>query len=290
MSPLVVFVIITLFVLLGVTLRLASSAARASRDLTWGLGPQIEAEREGALSRLARQAGWRLTGTELGLAWMAAVSSTIALTIGLGAGLAVTLVVVAIAVAAPLAVAFLARRKSAGQLEPQFGEAMALIAADVRSGSTVGTSLASVVQTSEEPLRSHLTQVVQRVESGVLLGDALEEMARTTGSVDVRILATAVKVQESHGGSIASLIDQIGETVADRQELRRLIIARSASMTMTVRIVTGAVALFVVVGATVLEQGRDFYSRPIGWLAIAVIVAMLVLANVVAAKLRDSVL
>ena len=269
---------------------LARDARRAVRDESLGVAPDQTARAGHALTRAIKRAGWNVTVPELLIVWMLATSAGALGATALGWG-AVGALACAGAGAAlvPLAL-LLAVRRARGDLEEQFGEAMPLIAADINAGQTLPDALRSVSSEAEEPLRNHIQRVFARVEAGMAFDQALQLMAQETKSLDVQILASTVQIQQEHGGSVGRVIDQIGQTIADRAELRRMVRARSASMTLTVRIITGVVGCMVLASALLLDQGREFYAQPVGWVSAGVIAALLVCANVVTARLRDAVL
>jgi len=284
----------TALALLGAALAcvhvLGRDARLAAHDESLGVAPRQHARAARILESALKHAGWNITCTELLIVWMlvTGVCATAAVALGWGPP-AVLGCAAAGACLVPLAL-FIAVRRAGGDLEEQFGEAMPLIAADINAGQTLPDALRSLLHQAEEPLRGHIDRVFARVESGMPFDQALQLMAQETGSMDVQILASTVQIQQEHGGSVGRVIDQIGQTIADRAELRRMVRARSASMTLTVRIITGVVAGMVVVSALALEQGRAFWTQPVGWACAGVIAALLLCANLVTARLRDAVL
>ena len=115
----------------------------------------------------------------------------------------------------------LARRRKA--FSEQLPDTLQVIASALRGGHSLAGSLAVVVDSSGDPMRSEMQRVVADEALGVPLDDAITEVARRMDNRDLEQLSLIARLQRDSGISAAEVIDRVTETVRERFELRRLV-------------------------------------------------------------------
>lgn len=70
--------------------------------------------------------------------------------------------------------------------------------------------------------------VVNEVNLGNTLESALDNMQRRVASPDFELVVTAVLIQRQVGGDLASILDTISETIAERVRMKREVMALTA--------------------------------------------------------------
>jgi tight adherence protein B len=155
------------------------------------------------------------------------------------AGAAITLVAAIVgpgaAIVAMLAMGIgrLVRRRAAARVvadrrDEQVADLAGVLAAAMRAGMSVQQALGYAAREAEEPLRIELERVVEDLEVGVELGQAIDAWTRRVGTEDARLLMTAVDLHRSIGGDLPAVLDQVSASVRDRLGAAREVLALTA--------------------------------------------------------------
>ena len=140
----------------------------------------------------------------------------------------------------------LARRRKA--FAEQLPDTLQIVSGALRAGQSFAGSLAVVVDSSSEPMRSEMQRVVAAEQLGVPLDIAMAVVVKRMDSRDLEQVALVAELQRQAGGNAAEVIDRVAETVRERFELRRLISNLTAQGRMSRWIVSGLpVALVAVI-------------------------------------------
>lgn len=156
-------------------------------------------------------------------------------------------------------------------LERQLAQAEMQIAENSRSGLPVSRSIIACSELSQEPLKGHLKRLHNEMTfSDCTLAEGFENMAKRTGSADVKLLAEVIAIQEQTGSNLADALDFLHETIARRQEMRQSLQSALAETKITKTIVSATPwAIFILLAFAPLiriEGFWEFYStNPIGW-------------------------
>ncbi len=71
-----------------------------------------------------------------------------------------------------------------------------------------------------EPTAIEFRRVVQEVQLGIPMEDALEHLLGRMPSEDLDLVNTAVNIQREVGGNLAEILDSIAHTIRDRIKLK----------------------------------------------------------------------
>ncbi len=187
------------------------------------------------------QSRWGLfTAEELALAGIAmpvsslvvlmGCASVVAFAVGLvllGSWLVGLLLVVAVPFVTKILVSWRTgrvRRTFADQLPG----ALQMMAASLRAGHSFPRALDAVAKESDAPLGSELARVVNETRVGRDMLVSLEDVAVRMDSEDFRWVGSAIGAQKETGGNLNEILDQVAETIRDRQHVRQQVTALSA--------------------------------------------------------------
>ena len=168
----------------------------------------------------------------------------------------------------------LRRQALLGEQLPQLLESLS---AAMRAGQSLPQALESARADMPEPSAGWLAGV----QSGVRLGQAPELVLQQAAealqgplAADWRLLATGVAIQRDSGGDLAGLLDQLAETLRERQ----LSLAQARALTAQGRLSAWVVGLLPVALLLALElidpdMVAPLFTTPQGWgmLAAAVV-------------------
>lgn len=103
----------------------------------------------------------------------------------------------------------------------QLAETLSLIATSMRGGFSLIQSLANVSKNSQEPTKSELRRVIQEVQIGLSVPQALDNLVVRMESEDLDLVVTAIKIHARVGGNLTHILENISSTIRERAKLRR---------------------------------------------------------------------
>lgn len=140
----------------------------------------------------------------------------------LGVGLGIVVPVVA-----KLSLGLLAgRRRSA--FANQLDDSLQLMASSLRAGHSLLQALDSVAREAEEPTSGEFSRIINETRVGRDLGPSLDETGRRMKSDDFLWVTQAIAINREVGGNLAEVLDGVGHTIRERNQIRRQIKALSA--------------------------------------------------------------
>jgi tight adherence protein B len=110
------------------------------------------------------------------------------------------------------------------------------LAAHLRAGGTVPTGLRDLAGDSG-PLAAGLGRVVERIDAGAGLPDALSALHAERPGPDVAVVAAALDVAHSVGGGVAGALEGLASGLRDRIEGARELRAQSAQARLSAWVV-----------------------------------------------------
>ncbi|WP_324277156.1 ATPase, T2SS/T4P/T4SS family [Blastococcus brunescens] len=176
--------------------------------------------RTGQLQNLLEQAGIQTRPAEVLVISGGVVLGSGALGLLLG-GIGVGLLLVLVAPLVVAAVISVRRSRRQAAFMAQLDESLQLMASSLRAGHSVLRALDAVSRDSESPTAEEFSRVVNETRVGRDVKEALEEVAQRTGSEDFSWVVQAIAIHREVGGNLAEVLDGVGTTIRERNELRR---------------------------------------------------------------------
>jgi tight adherence protein B len=102
----------------------------------------------------------------------------------------------------------------------QLSDTITLLVNSLRAGYSILQAMESVAQEMGEPVSTEVGRVVQEVQLGIPLEEALAHMLRRVPSDDLDMMITAVNVQREVGGNLAEVLDKINYTIRERVRIK----------------------------------------------------------------------
>jgi tight adherence protein B len=104
--------------------------------------------------------------------------------------------------------------------EGQLPDTLSLWVNALRSGYSVLQSMEAIGKESPEPTATEFRRVVQEVQLGIGMEDALGHLLARMPSEDMDLVNTAVNIQREVGGNLAEILEAIGHTIRERIKLK----------------------------------------------------------------------
>lgn len=143
-----------------------------------------------------------------------------------------------------------ARRRR--KFDEQVPDTLQMFAGGLRAGHSLLRSVDAAAQENEAPMTEELNRVVNETRIGRDLGESLTEVARRTANDDFGAIARAIDIHREVGGDLAQVLDHVGETIRDRNQIRGQIRALSAEGKMSA-VVLMALPVVMFVGLTMFN-------------------------------------
>jgi tight adherence protein B len=155
--------------------------------------------------------------------------------------------------------------------EEQLADAVAAIAAGIRSGLSLPQSLAHARDEAEHPLREDLTNMVSRIETGVPIREALSGWAERLDTEDARLIVGVLDLHRRSGGDLPTVLDNLVRTLGDRRAATREVRALTAQARLSAVILGSLpIGFFAFLLLTSREEMLDAMAAPLGRIAVVV--------------------
>lgn len=190
-----------------------------------GLGRLQQGKR---IELMMQQADWPIRGTEFEailLLWGGLVGLVTFLVTLKGAMFFVGVLVGILMGFALLGMRIRRRRK---KFTNQLGDMLTMVANALRAGFSFMQAFELISREMDAPMGREVQLVVNEVNLGNTLESALDNMQRRVASPDFELVVTAVLIQRQVGGDLASILDTISETIAERVRMRREVMTLTA--------------------------------------------------------------
>ncbi|TLM85922.1 type II secretion system F family protein [Pseudarthrobacter sp. NamE5] len=166
------------------------------------------------------------------------------------------------------------RRKS--KFDEQLPDTLQMLTGSMRAGHSLLRAIDASARESDAPMAEELSRIVNETRIGRDLGESMTEVSARTGSEDFGWIAQAIEIHREVGGDLAEVLDHVGETIRDRNQIRRQVKALSAEGKMSAAVLMGLpVVLFFALILINGQYAKTFTSTVPGYLMLGVAAVML---------------
>lgn len=110
----------------------------------------------------------------------------------------------------------------------QIADAVGGISAGLRAGLSLPQSLAYSRDEADEPLKTDLASLVEKIELGTPVGEALSDWAEAQGSEDAFLIVGVLDLHRRSGGDLPTVLDDLAATLRERRAAHRDVRALTA--------------------------------------------------------------
>lgn len=168
------------------------------------------------------------------------------------------------------------RRKFAEQL----GDTLQMLSGGLRAGHSLLRSVDAIAADAESPTSEEFARLINETRLGRDLTDSMVDAGRRLNSEDFDWVAQAIGIHREVGGDLAEVLDQVGETIRERAEIKGQVRALSAEGKMSAYVLIGLpIGLFIFMNATSPSYIGTLYTSVLGWGMLFAAVVMLCLGS-----------
>ncbi len=154
------------------------------------------------------------------------------------------------------------QRRRLNLFESQMVDTLNLLTNGLRAGFSVLQAIESVATEMPPPTSEEFRRVVQEVQIGLSLEEALQHLLERVPSEDMEFVVTAMKIQREVGGSLAEILDTISFTIRERIRIKGEIRTLTAQARISGAVLALApIFLFLVINAIAPEYTAEFFQN-----------------------------
>lgn len=168
----------------------------------------------------------------------------------------------------------------------QFPDGLDMISQSLQAGLGLNQSMVFVGKEMPDPLGTEFAVLIEEVNLGLPLGDALKNFEERMNLPEVKLFNTALMVQREVGGSLAELLTKLSNIIRDRFRIERLIkslTAQNRVSAWTVCSVPPLLAVFMFIREP--QMMNSFLQHPTGKMMLAAALVLEVLGILVFRKI-----
>lgn len=168
----------------------------------------------------------------------------------------------------------IARRRQ--KFDGQVPDTLQMFAGGLRAGHSLLRAIDAAAQENEAPMAEELSRIVNETKIGRDLGESLADVATRTASEDFQGIAQAIEIHREVGGDLAEVLDHVGETIRDRNQVRGQVRALSAEGRVSA-VVLMALPILMFFGLVIFNPtyARVFTTTFIGFVMLGAAAALL---------------
>ncbi|MEW6406480.1 MAG: type II secretion system F family protein [Chloroflexota bacterium] len=102
----------------------------------------------------------------------------------------------------------------------QLPDMLSLMVNGLRAGFSTAQAMEAVSKEMPSPLSDEFKRVVQEMQLGLPMEQALDNILRRIPSEDLDLIITAINVQREVGGNLAEILDTIAHTIRERVRIK----------------------------------------------------------------------
>ena len=178
------------------------------------------------------------------------------------------------------------RKKRAEKFVYQLPDCLSAMAAALRAGTNLTRAIEQAAQQQPIPISQELSLVIAEYKLGRDLNEALDQMYDRMRMPEVELFNSAVAISRNVGGNLADTLLILAETLREKAQME----GKIKAMTAMGRMQGWVVGLMpYVLGLILLRQEpgamRALFFEPVGWLVLALLGIMTLIAVVMIKKI-----
>ncbi|MGY3320131.1 type II secretion system F family protein [Arthrobacter sp. TE12232] len=193
----------------------------------------------------------------------------------LGGPFFAVLLVFAVPAAMVLYIRILTTKRQA-KFDEQLPDTLQMLTGSMRAGHSLLRAIDASAKETDAPMSEELSRIVNETRIGRELGESMNDVTERMGSEDFGWITQAIEIHREVGGDLAEVLDHVGETIRDRNQIRRQVKALSAEGRMSAAVLMGLpIVLFFALIFINPQYARTFTSTVPGYLMLGVSALML---------------
>jgi tight adherence protein B len=208
-----------------------------------------------------------------------------------GLVLAGPLLAILLVIAAPfvghVVLGFLAGKRRT-KFGDQLGDTLQLLSGSLRAGHSILRAIDAAANESLAPTSEEMRRVVSETSLGRDLLVSLNDTAERMQNEDFVWISQAIQINREVGGNLAEVLDQVNETIRERNEIRGHIKSLAAegkfSAYILMALPVGIVAMLMMVSPGYMDK---MVTTMLGWILIVASIILMIIGGLWMRKIID---
>jgi tight adherence protein B len=182
---------------------------------------------------------------------------------------------------------FLAGKRRA-KFGDQLGDTLQLLSGSLRAGHSILRAVDAAANESQSPTSEEMRRIVSETSLGRDLLVSLNDAAERMQNEDFVWIAQAIQINREVGGNLAEVLDQVNETIRERNEIKGHIKALAAEGKFSAYILM-ALPIGIVFMLTMVSPGYmdKMFTNPLGWIMIVASIILMIIGGLWMRKIID---
>lgn len=178
------------------------------------------------------------------------------------------------------------RAKRIALFAEQLPDVLDVIVRSLRAGHPLPVSLALVAREMPHPAGPEFTVVIEEINYGRGVNEALEMLVKRTGYNELRFLVSSIAVAQQTGGNLLEILSRLAKMLRDRFKLNRKIRALSAEGRISGYTLSALpIILFGIIWLVSPSYYEELWQSTSKWTIISVAGGLLIVGNAAIYKL-----
>ena len=169
--------------------------------------------------------------------------------------------------------------KRLNRFNNQLADMLNMTVNGLRAGFSTTQAMEAVSKEMPPPICDEFRRVVQEMQLGLPMEQALDNLLRRIPSDDLDLLITAINVQREVGGNLAEILDTISYTIRERVRIKGEIRVLTSQVIYSGRFLSSMpVILLVVLYFLNRDYMMQFFSEPriVGYISLAIATLLII--------------
>ncbi|MBD1544133.1 type II secretion system F family protein [Arthrobacter sp. IA7] len=170
----------------------------------------------------------------------------------------------------------------------QLGDTLQLLSGSLRAGHSILRAIDAAANESQAPTSEEMRRVVSETSLGRDLLVSLNDTAERMQNEDFVWISQAIQINREVGGNLAEVLDQVNETIRERNEIKGHIKSLAAegkfSAYILMALPIGIVAMLMVVSPGYMDK---MVSTVLGWIMIVASIILMTIGGLWMRKIID---
>lgn len=157
------------------------------------------------------------------------------------------------------------------EFDSQLNEGIMIISNSLKAGYSFLQAIAVVTEETKDPFAKEFKKLLKEMSLGISEEDALKNLLVRMESEDLKLIMNAILIQKDTGGNLSEILDNIGETIRERQKIKNELKTLTAQGKLSGVIVT---LIPVFLGLVIYLFNKEYmlllFNNPIGLVMVAI--------------------
>lgn len=197
----------------------------------------------------------------------------------------VVTILILVSLAPPIFVSIKSKKRRE-KFSVQLKDALMVLSNSLRAGFTFEQAISTVSYDLPDPIGTEFRQVFREVELGDTIGASLDRVAERMESKDLEMVNIAVAIQKKVGGNLATILDNISETLRERMLMKKKINALTAQGRIS-GLIVALIPVFLLVVVTLINPSymEPMWTTTYGHVLLGIALVLEILGYVIIRKM-----